>query len=229
MAAQRRHRLEGVIMDAEATRWEAEIEQYDASHLRLRQVAMILKQIAPESVFDIGCGHGYLGTLLEDIKYKGCDIIDGTDAPFPFVRCNVNQDVLPEEIGNADAVSCSGLLEYVDDLPQFLRQLRGRMQAQAWLVVTYYNMNHLLRIFGLALGRSFGVHRGWRGFYSIRALGNILASSGFKVEKKYVTRYGVERDHPLSDTVAERLRLHRYIPGGYLLAHQVIYVARASE
>jgi hypothetical protein len=188
---------------------------------------MILTQLAPESVFDIGCGHGYLGTLLKSINYSGCDMIDATNAPFPFVRCNVNHDGLPEEIGNASAVSCSGLLEYVDDLPQFFHDLRLRMQSRAWLVMTYYNMNHISRICELAVGRSFGVHRDWRGFYSIRALGSMLACSGFKVEKRYVTRFGVRPDSPIADTVAIPLRLPRYVPGSYLLAHQVIYVARA--
>jgi SAM-dependent methyltransferase len=218
--------MERLMFDMETARWESEIEQYDADHLRLRQVAMILQSLSVESVFDIGCGHGHLGTLLPGIGYSGCDMIDGAGASFSFTRCNVNRDRLPEQIGDAPAVSCSGLLEYVDDLPKFFLELRSRMRAGTWLVVTYYNMNHLSRIFDLAVGRTFGVHRGWRGFYSTRALGRMLDVSGFRLEKRYVTRFGLE-EPPLSDTVTEHLRLPRYVPGGYLLAHQIIYVARA--
>jgi SAM-dependent methyltransferase len=215
-------------VDTEAARWESEIEQYNAGHLRLRQMAMILQNLNPVSVFDIGCGHGYLGSLLDGIDYSGCDMIDGSSAPFPFMRCNVNRDSLPAEIGNAGAVSCSGVLEYIDDLPLFLQDLRARMRSGALFVASYYNMNHISRIYRLTLGRSFGVHRGWRGFYSPRALGSVFEDFGLKVEKKYVTRYGVGRDRPIADTVEERLRLPRYVPGGFLLAHQVIYVARAQ-
>ncbi len=218
--------MEFLMVDVEAARWESEIEQYDSSHLRLRQVAKILTSLSPESVFDIGCGHGHLGTLLQGIDYIGCDMIDGSGASFPFISCNVNHDKLPEQIRDVAAVSCSGLLEYVDDLPHFLHELRVRMQEGAWLVVTYYNMNHFLRIFDLAVGRTFEVHRGWRGFYSVRALGHLLEASGFKLENRYVTRFGME-EPLLSETVTEPLRLPRYIPGGYLFAHQVIYVARA--
>jgi SAM-dependent methyltransferase len=214
------------MFDTEAARWEDEIEQYDADHLRLRQVALILRSLPLESVFDIGCGHGHLGTLLPETRYSGCDMIDGANASFSFTRCNVNQDSLPEQIGDASAVSCSGLLEYVDDLPHFLHELRSRMRAEAWLVVTYYNMNHLSRIFDLAFGRTFGVHRGWRGFHSTRALTRLLNASGFSLENRYVTRYGM-KEPPLPDTVSEQLRLPRYVAGGYLLAHQIIYVARA--
>ena len=98
------------------------------------------------------------------------------------------------------------------------------MRSGASLVVTYYNMNHFLRIFDLAVGRTFEVHPGWRGFYSIRSLGHLLETSGFKLENRYVTRFGMQ-EPLLSETVAEPLRLPRYIPGGYLFAHQVIYVA----
>jgi SAM-dependent methyltransferase len=218
--------MERLMFDMETARWECEIAQYDADHLRLRQVAMILKSLSVESVFDIGCGHGHLGTLLPGVRYSGCDMIDGAGASFSFTRCNVNRDSLPTQIGEASAVSCSGILEYVDDLPRFLGELRSCMRSEAWLVGTYYNMNHLSRIFDLALGRTFDAYRGWRGFYSTRALGHLLNASGFRMENRYVTRFGME-EPLLSDTVSERLRLPRYFPGGYLLAHQIIYVARA--
>jgi SAM-dependent methyltransferase len=218
--------MERLMIDTETDRWEHEIEQYDVDHLRLRQVAQILRSLSVESVFDIGCGHGHLGSLLPGIDYSGCDMIDGATNSFPFTRCNVNRDPLPEVVANVSAVSCSGLLEYVDDLPHFLRELRARMQSGAWLVVTYLNMNHLSRLFAMAVGRTFYVHPGWRGFYSPRSLGNLLNASGFTLENRYVTRFGME-EPSLSDTVSEQLRLPRYIPGGYLLAHQLIYVVRA--
>ena len=218
--------MERLMFETETARWEYEIAQYDVDHLRLRQVAMILKSLSVESVFDIGCGHGHLGSLLPGIAYSGCDMIDGADSSFPFARCNVNRDSLPQQIGDSSAVSCSGLLEYVDDLPHFLNELRARMRSEAWLVATYLNMNHLSRIFAVAVGRTFDVHPGWRGFYSPRSLGHLLNASGFKVETRYATRFGMA-EPPLSDTVSEQLRLPRYVPGGYLFAHQVIYVARA--
>ena len=174
--------MERLMFDTETARWECEIAQYDVDHLRLRQVAMILKSLSVESVFDIGCGHGHLGSLLPGVDYSGCDMIDGAGSSFPFTRCNVNRDGLPQQIRGVSAVSCSGLLEYVDDLPQFLRELRARMRSGSWLVVTYLNMNHLSRIFAMAVGRTFDVHPGWRGFYSPRSLGHLLNASGFKLE-----------------------------------------------
>jgi SAM-dependent methyltransferase len=218
--------MERLMFDTEAARWECEIAQYDADHLRLRQVAAILKSLSVDSVFDIGCGHGHLRSLLPELSYSGCDMIDGSGSSFPFTRCNVNRDSLPHQIEEASAVSCSGLLEYVDDLPHFLSELRAHMRSGAWLVATYLNMNHLSRIFAMAVGRTFNVHPGWRGFYSPRSLGNLLTASGFKLEARYVTRFGME-EPSLSDTVSEQFRLPRYVPGGYLFAHQLIYVARA--
>jgi hypothetical protein len=218
--------MERLMFDTETARWECEIAQYDVNHLRLRQVAMILKSLSVESVFDIGCGHGHLGSLLPGVRYSGCDMIDGAGTSFPFTPCNVNRDRLPQQIGDASAVSCSGLLEYVDDLSHFLHELRTRTRSGAWLIVTYFNMNHLSRIFTMAVGRTFEAHPGWRGFYSPRSLGHLLKTSGFELETRYVTRFGME-EPDISETVSEQLRLRRYIPGGYLLAHQLIYVARA--
>ena len=101
-----RQGMERLMIDMETARWESEIEEYDSSHLRLRQVAKILTERSLESVFDIGCGHGHLGTLLQGIEYIGCDMIDGERASFPFISCNVNHDKLPEEIRDVSAVSC---------------------------------------------------------------------------------------------------------------------------
>jgi len=209
--------------------WESEIHAYDTPHGRLRLIARVLQSLNIHSVFDIGCGHGYLGSLVGSATYSGCDMIDGAKATFPFFPCNINEDPLPSELAEFDAIVCSGILEYVDDLPLFLKQLFGRMSNRAWLVATYYNMNHISRVSRLLLGGSFGVHRGWRGFYSPRDVRRLIRDAGFLSTAEYVTRFGLSRDPGLQAVGASAVNLRRYFPGSHLFANQIIYVARVER
>jgi 2-polyprenyl-3-methyl-5-hydroxy-6-metoxy-1,4-benzoquinol methylase len=206
-------------------RWQRDIHEYDSSHLRLQQVAALAIQSNPASVFDVGCGLGTLRGLLPGITYGGCDFIDRTDVDFPFYQCDLNETALPNQVGDYDVVTCSGILEYLDDLPDFLSKLHSKMKPGANLVATYFNMNHASRVIKMLAGHSFGVHPDWRGFYSPAEFLKIVKEANFQITEKYVTRYGIRGDGSIANSRNATFRLPPYSRAAPYFGHQILIKA----
>ena len=66
--------------------------------------------------------------------------------PFPFYQCDFNREALPADLQELEMIICSGLLEYIEDLPKFVGQLRSRLNVGGHLIATYFNMNHVSRV-----------------------------------------------------------------------------------
>src|SRR5574337_1017412 len=163
-------------------RWTEDVNKYDIQHLRLKQVASIINRLRPSSYFDLGCAKGTLRILTPGIEYIGCDFISQANLEFEFIQCDFNTQKLPLRIQDAELISCSGLLEYIEDCSGFLNQIYERIKPGSKFIVTYFNMNHMSRIFALLKGKSFQVHPDWRGFYSYKDIRSKLNSAGFSVD-----------------------------------------------
>ncbi len=207
-------------------RWQR--ENYAVSHTRLRQVATLVQTQQPGTVMDLGCHNGQLSQLLPGIAYTGVDFVQHGDPAFPFFRCNFNEGPLPELVPSADVVVASGLLEYVEDLPRFLRSVRDHINPGGILVATYFNMNHISRLAGLMLGRSFSVHPDWRGFHSPRDFGRLLNEAGFVVERRVASSSSVRVPVELRQAADTAVHLREVRPWSLWLAQQLIYVARPA-
>lgn len=219
----------GIAIDP-ARRWATDGAAYDVPHLRLRLVAQAVAGLAPSRVLDVGCGRGTLRTLLPGIAYEGCDFAppDGTP-PFPYHRCDFNREPLPEALRDLECVVCSGILEYVADLPGFLRMLRARIRPGGSLVATYFNMNHVSRIRARLAGRALPAHPDWKGMHSPRAVASMIGAAGFRVGRTIPVGGSLRPSPPVSGTVDEPARLRPLRPWSRLTAHQFLYVAAAVE
>jgi len=205
-------------------RWAKDVANYDVPHHRLKQVGLVIKEISPSHYVDMGCAKGTLRTLTPGIKYTGCDFIQQDNADFEFYKCDFNSQPFPAELQNIELFSCSGLLEYIEDVPAFLKQLNERLRPSGKLVLTYFNMNHISRIIKMLKGGSFPVHPDWRGFYSCKDLQAQLSVAGFRITRIIPTNHSMTVSKAVGNTLEEKIQLHDYKFYSYLLAHQFIFV-----
>ena len=213
-----------------AQRWSSSVERYGQPHLRLRQVAALVNELRPKKMLDIGCATGHLRILCPGIEYVGCDFISpSSPVEFSFHQCNFNRDQLPSFLRNFDVVVCSGILEYIEHPREFLKSLRSTLNGGGSLVLTYFNMNHISRILRMARGRSFPVHPDWRGFYSPKDIRDVIEQSGFKIMKAIPMNHALEGAVAVEETVAAPLKLPRLYRWSSLLAHQFLFIAKASD
>lgn len=207
-------------------RWSQDVERYGRPHLRLRQVAALVNQLKPKRMVDFGCATGHLQRLCPGVEYVGCDFIaPAHPVGFQFYQCNFNRESLPDGLKDFDVVVCSGILEYLEDVPAFLASIRSVLSANGHLIVTYFNMNHVSRIWRLISGRSFMVHPDWRGLYSPGDVRRLIERSGFKIVKSIATSHALGGAAGVEETVAARLTLRKTHWWSRLFAHQFAFVA----
>jgi colanic acid/amylovoran biosynthesis protein len=201
---------------------------YDVPHLRLRQVARLIDQVRPESLVDLGCAAGHLQKLCPAVEYVGCDFVrPACPVAFPFYQCDFNRQELPADLQELDMIVCSGLLEYIEDLPGFLSQLRSRLRPEGNLVVTYFNMNHISRIWTLLRGRTFPIRADWRGLYSPRDVAQMISAAGFTIEQTVAMNHALAPALGVQETVGQLDLLPPVRPWSRLLSHQFLYLAKA--
>ncbi len=213
--------------EAPQKRWKTEGMEYAAPHLRLRQVAALVNELHPESLLDLGCAQGYLRDLCPGVSYAGVDFVPlAQSGAFPFWLCNFNREPLPVCIENIELMVCSGILEYVDDVPGFLRQIQSRLRPNGHLVATYYNMNHVYRAACLLLGKTFPVHPDWRNFYAPADIAAQFDAAGLSVVRKLATNHSFRRPPTLEQTTTSPLSLPKARPWSTLFAHEFLFVAK---
>lgn len=208
--------------------WTKAARRYGIPHLRLRQIAELVRLSGTASVLDVGCSSGFLRTLLPGIDYRGVDFIAPSDshAEFPFWQVDFNRDALPTELSGLEAVVCSGSLEYVADLPAFLKALSDRLRPGGVFVASYYNFNHIARRWAVLTGRTFWTHPDWRGFYSPADFTGLLAKAGLSVTRIVPHWHALGPSPRIEETVDLPTVLPPRRPWSFLLAHQLLFVAR---
>lgn len=211
-------------------RWTQTVASYDLPHLRLRQIAHLAERLKPRRLGDIGCASGQLRKLLPpEVEYIGTDFVSPETAhDFTFFPCNFNAGPLPAALTALNVAACSGVLEYLDDVPAFLAALRERLVPGGHLVASYFNMNHLSRVRTLLRGRSWPAHPDWRGFHSRAAMVKHLANAGWDLISMHVNSHGWNPSPSVSATVEQPFSLSGVRPWSDWLAHQWLFVARRA-
>lgn len=209
--------------------WTAAAARYGIPHLRLRQVAALVGETGAKSMVDVGCSSGFLRTLCPGVRYVGVDFIEPATAPeFEFHAVNLNREGLPDSLRELELITCSGSLEYVERLGEVLGHLRDRLGAGGRLVTSYYNFNHISRVWAMVKGRSFWVHPDWRGMYSPLDFEATLVRAGFAVERRVPSFHAFSPSPRIEETVDLPLRLPGVRPWSRWTAHQFLYVARKA-
>jgi Methyltransferase domain len=206
-------------------RWIKDGSDYSVPHLRLRMIAQLINELRPSSFVDFGCAEGLLRTLTPGIGYIGVDFVPPKVAPdFELHLCDLNAEELPDVLGNVDLVTCSGILEYIDDLYGLLAQLHTRTQLKTKILATYYNMNHISRIWQLLCGRTIYTHPDWRNFLSPRGMRALMRKAGFNIDRMIPVGFSVRGSPRVHEAVSQEIAIRMNYWGSYLLAHQFIFV-----
>jgi SAM-dependent methyltransferase len=211
-------------------RWMQAVATYDLPHLRLRQIAHLATALQPRRLGDIGCATGQLRKLLPpEMEYVGTVfVVPATPPEFAFWPCNFNREPLPDGIAALDVAVCSGVLEYLDRVPDFLATLHERVVPGGHLVASYFNMNHLSRVWTLLRGDSWPTHADWRGFHSARAIKRFLAKAGWELISMHVNSHGWRTSPAVGATVEAPFTLPAVRPWSPWFAHQWLFVARRA-
>jgi hypothetical protein len=208
-------------------RWMQDISKYDIPHIRLRQIALLVNKINPSVYVDLGCAKGTLRTLTPGINYLGCDFaFEDNNQKFEFYNCDFNTEKLPIKLCGMPLYTCSGLLEYIENIDVFLEDIYNAVINDGYVIISYFNMNHISRIFGMLKGDSFQVHPDWRGFHSPINLKNKLMKVGFRIQQVYPTSHGFYKSKAVEKTVTQHIKMPQFRFYSYILAHQLIYVCR---
>ena len=125
---------------------------------RIARFADALQQLVPPSarILDYGCGTGDIAAALAALGFR----VDARDASPKMieqarglhaasgVRFAVIEAGPPDADADRaafDAVVCSSVLEYVDDLPAGLRRLVAMLKPGGWLLATVPDIDHPAR------------------------------------------------------------------------------------
>ena len=126
------------------TDWRKDTLLFAKPHERLCLIARLLAEQPQRRLLDVGCSTGILGSLLPpDFDYHGCDMADYAAAvlgPERFRTVDLNGEGLSAlSDWEIDAISMSGVLEYMHDPGRILRQARERVAAGSLLVASLLN------------------------------------------------------------------------------------------
>lgn len=210
-------------------RWTNEVDLYAQPHIRLRAIASVLSQYGCQSVTDIGCATGTLRHLLPNgTPYHGIDFVerlDTTSDTVSFTRVDLNKESLPSIPIKSEWIVCSGVLEYVEDVPRVLDWLReGANGDNPRIVLSYFNDSHIRRKCLRVLGRDPGGHEDWAPLVKRNTFLSWLSRAGIDVELVLDMGRSLGGSPSVRESVEQSVRLYQSDCRSSLLAHQWIVV-----
>lgn len=151
-----------------------------------------------QKFLDIGCGDGYMATLIQD----RCSRIFGIDiSPTALKqaegrgyshlqRLDLNEERLPYGDGYFDVVVCLDILEHIFDPENLLKEIHRVIRRGGILIVSVPNLRYLKYILILVIrgrvpltsGDPFIYEGGHCHYFTNKSLTGLLNKCGFKVE-----------------------------------------------
>ena len=177
--------------------WQGETFKYDLAHRRMKAVVDVVLAESGPAVLDVGCSTGQLGRMLGTVyDYTGVDVAEavaGEEDRFRILTADLNRESLPTE-GVFDTVVCSGSLEYLDDIPGRLSDLRARVRPGGLGVFTLFNLSHFARVV-----QSASRHPTWRFEERPDELALALYEAGFSPQRVLPTSVGYGPSRAVND------------------------------
>jgi 2-polyprenyl-3-methyl-5-hydroxy-6-metoxy-1,4-benzoquinol methylase len=132
-----------------AATWDSDyasgaLDHYDAPHERARYAVLVgfLREHAPRTILDVGCGVGLLRAHIEHLDFTAYHGIDPSAVAIQaatqrgFGRSTFEVGTTPT--GKYDAVVCNEMLYYVDDLDGLLECIRQSLVPGGRLITSVY-------------------------------------------------------------------------------------------
>jgi SAM-dependent methyltransferase len=199
--------------------WSVESFKYKNPHRRIKTIYEELFNLHLNSVIDLGCGYGQLGSLLgPNFEYTGVDVFEQKYFPGNYQVFDLNKadyKTFPF-LTKFDAVVVSGLMEYLDfDRVKLLLTFisNNLMTKNSFLIATYTNFSHYSQT-----EKTF--HPKWVTIKKLKEMASLFESSGFRVVKKYPSYYFIFN-------LAINNHLHFWIPFvSEYFGRQIIFVLK---
>lgn len=130
------------LTDKEMTKIYKSIEDLSSGRitdLNSKSVERIIRSIKGKTVLEVGCGRGYLSSLLyKDYKVTACDIV--IDKKFKKTHPQISFKAapaqnLPFKDNSFDTVICTHTLEHIPDIAKAIKELRRVGRKRLILVV----------------------------------------------------------------------------------------------
>jgi SAM-dependent methyltransferase len=144
------------------------------------------------TVLDVGCGNGYLGSLLAERGFAvtGIERAGGYAKPFPEHVRLIEADLeggLPALSGDFDYVLCADILEHLRDPASLLRQLREVSKPGGALIASLPNSGNLYFRLNVLAGRFPQDDKGLFDrthlrFYMWRGWVELFSASGWNID-----------------------------------------------
>ncbi len=152
--------------------WE-KIEYFDDLFIvRMKQMTTYISKQS-RSILDLGCGNRELECFLnvkerENIQYYGVDYVDRGNNT---IVCDFNKGEFPDK--KTYTVFCSGCLEYIEDVNQFIKNMCRSCEEE--IILSYCPLEYK----GDIMERR---KQGWKNHMTIRQLVEQLQYHGFSIE-----------------------------------------------
>lgn len=163
------------VPDWQATTWDWNGPQLiEPAFARRRARQWVADRVSPETtVLELGCCVPALRHLLpEGCLYLGSDVISRYEG---CLVADYNRRELPGEAEGVDLICALGLLEYLDDLPGFLKRLAAVGRP---LMVSYHPLDDAPGLDRAALG--------WRNHLTRRDLLQAFRAAGLRWRAEWV-------------------------------------------
>jgi 2-polyprenyl-3-methyl-5-hydroxy-6-metoxy-1,4-benzoquinol methylase len=222
--------------DTAKNRWESESLSYATLHPRLEIVLEEVTRLAPSTVLELGCGVGVLRRALArnlpGMRYSGCDVSESAVRVMddPNVVCvDLNAAEIPFSGQKFDCIVGSGILEYVEDVPALLADVRLRTRVGGWLVASYFNMRHLSRRLQTRFGHTPHRHPAWRNDLTLEQIRRMFREAGFAVKVEIPSSVGLSGSPSIGREFWSARAVRRFgaLPLVDVLAHQKVFVCEA--
>ena len=123
------------------------------------------------SVIDLGCGKMTLRKFLApECTYQPVDIVKRSP---DCIVCNFNKKQLPQR-AKYDYVVCSGLLEYIHDLPSFISGIQSYANT---FIITYSTMEYFP-------SKSLRARNGWVNTLTDEDIISLITKTGAQISHK---------------------------------------------
>ena len=186
---------------------EVEYARPEKTSIALRHAAKIHRKMSdlvlnegPESVLEVGCGSGVLGSLIaaRGVTYVGLDPDDvslsQSKSQFPDLRVvkgDCYDDPASLRLGIFDLVCSNDVIEHVYSPRKYMQFVGAHLQPGGTFVCGTPNYGNYTRNLLLAIFNRWDHQHNplWDGghikFFSMRTLGKLLDECDFKVEQRH--------------------------------------------
>ena len=170
--------------------WEQETLKYNWMHARLQLIAgMIRRYPTGTSILDLGAGKALLAHMIGPAyPYHGLDIVGSVaeEDSWPQVEACDFDDVVQIELPDApyDVIVVSGLLEYLNDWPEFLNHaIEHWLSNDGVCFVSFTNKRGYQN-------SPMQHHPEWKSVVALHEIIEYLSANNMKIEKIYPLLWG---------------------------------------